>query len=311
MHFLKVETSTYRIDSRSIPVGLPTVMSVTMAIGAKQLAKRQVIVKRLTAVEEFASVSILCSDKTGTLTKNELTFDEPYLSGSYDKNDILLYSYLAAEAATDDPIEFAVRTAAEKNHPQVINDGSHKVQGYEIVSFKPFNSSDKTAQATVIETATQQKFRVAKGAPQVILEMVRGNEQAEHMVQEFASRGLRSLGIARTVNGMEKWELVGLLSLIDPPREDSAQTLAECQKFGINVKMITGDQGIIAKEVAGRLGMGQNVLEVDELIDPTKSDQEISDLCVHSDGFARVVPGKLCSLRVYNNLRVTNIVINQ
>lgn len=268
-------------------------MSVTMAIGAKQLAKRQVIVKRLTAVEEFASVSILCSDKTGTLTKNELTFDEPYLSGSYDKNDILLYSYLAAERATDDPIEFAVRTAAETHHPQVLNDGSHTVQGYEVTSFKPFNSSDKTAQATVLETSTQQKFRVAKGAPQVILELVKGNEQAEDMVQQFASRGLRSLGVARTVNGMEKWELVGLLSLIDPPREDSAQTLAECHKFGISVKMITGDQGIIAKEVAGRLGMGQKVLDVSELIDPAKSEQEISDLCVHSDGFARVVPGKL------------------
>jgi H+-transporting ATPase len=267
-------------------------MSVTMAIGAKQLAKHQVIVKRLTAVEEFASVSILCSDKTGTLTKNELTFDEPYLSGSYDKNDILLYSYLASEAATDDPIEFAVRTASETHHPQVINDGSHKVQGYEVVSFKPFNSSDKTAEATVVETATQQKFRVAKGAPQVIMELVRGNAEADNMVEQFASRGLRSLGVARTIDGLEKWELVGLLSLIDPPREDSAQTLAECQQYGISVKMLTGDQGIIAKEVAGRLGMGQNILDVNELIDPTKSDKEISDLCVYSDGFARVVPGK-------------------
>lgn len=266
-------------------------MSVTMAIGAKQLAKRQVIVKRLTAVEEFASVSILCSDKTGTLTKNKLTFDEPYLSGTYNKNDILLYSFLASEAATDDPIEFAVRTAAETHHPQVISDGSHKVQGYEVVSFKPFNSSDKTAEATVIETAAQQKFRVAKGAPQVIMELVRGNAEADNMVEEFASRGLRSLGVARTINGTEKWELVGLLSLIDPPREDSAQTLAECQQYGISVKMITGDQGIIAKEVAGRLGMGQNILDVNELIDPAKSDKEISDLCVYSDGFARVVPG--------------------
>ncbi|KAI8050000.1 plasma-membrane proton-efflux P-type ATPase [Thamnidium elegans] len=274
----------------AIPVGLPTVMSVTMAIGAKQLAKRQVIVKRLTAVEEFASVSILCSDKTGTLTKNELTFDEPYLAGPYDKNDILLYSYLASEAATDDPIEFAIRTAAETHHPQVVNDGSHKVQGYEVISFKPFNSSDKTAQATVVDISSQEKFRVAKGAPQVIMQLVQGNEQAENMIQQFASRGLRALGVARTVNGMEKWELIGLLSLIDPPRDDSAQTLAECQQYGISVKMITGDQGIIAKEVAGRLGMGQNILEVEELIDPKKSEKEISDLCVYSDGFAGVVP---------------------
>lgn len=283
------KTNTYF----SIPVGLPTVMSVTMAIGAKQLAKHQVIVKRLTAVEEFASVSILCSDKTGTLTKNELTFDEPYLAGSFDKNDILLYSYLASEAATDDPIEFAVRTAAETHHPQVINDGSHKVQGFQVVSFKPFNSSDKTAQATVLNTSSQETFRVAKGAPQVIMQLVGGNEQAEAMVEQFASRGLRALGIARTTNGVEDWELIGLLSLIDPPRDDSAQTIAECQQYGISVKMITGDQGIIAKEVAGRLGMGQNILDVNELVDSSKSEQEVSDMCVYSDGFARVVPGKL------------------
>lgn len=267
-------------------------MSVTMAIGAKQLAKHQVIVKRLTAVEEFASVSVLCSDKTGTLTKNELTFDEPYVSKPYDKNDILLYSYLASEAATDDPIEYAVRTAAETFHPQVINDGSHKVQGYEVISFKPFNSSDKTAQATVVNISSQEKFRVAKGATQVIMQLVKGNPEAEKVIEEFAARGLRALGVARTVNGMDTWELVGLLSLIDPPRDDSAQTLAECQSYGISVKMITGDQGIIAKEVAGRLGMGQNILEVEDLIDPTKSEKEISDLCIFSDGFAGVVPGK-------------------
>ncbi|KAI9486602.1 MAG: plasma-membrane proton-efflux P-type ATPase [Benjaminiella poitrasii] len=274
----------------AIPVGLPTVMSVTMAIGAKQLAKHQVIVKRLTAVEEFASVSILCSDKTGTLTKNKLTFDEPYLTEKYDKNDILLYSYLVSEIATDDPIEFAVRTAAEKHHPQVNNDGSHTVQGYQIVSFKPFNPVDKIAEATIEEIATQNKFRVAKGAPQVILSLVNGNQRAEEMVESFARRGLRSLGVARTVNGLNQWELIGLLSLIDPPREDSAATLAECQQYGISVKMITGDQGIIAKEVAGRLGMGKNILDADELINPSKSEKEISDACVYSDGFSRVVP---------------------
>lgn len=267
-------------------------MSVTMAIGAKQLSKRQVIVKRLTAVEEFASVSILCSDKTGTLTKNELAFDEPYLAGSYDKNDILLYSYLASEVATDDPIEFAVRTAAEAQHPQVMNDGSHTVQGYKVTSFNPFNPVDKMAQATVQDTATLDTFRVAKGAPPVILKLIGGNKEAEDMVDSFASRGLRSLGVARTMSGSGNWELVGLLSFIDPPRNDSAETLAECQRFGISVKMITGDQRVIAQEVAGRLGMGHNIMDSDELTDPNKSEKEVSDMCLHSDGFARVVPGK-------------------
>src|SRR5271163_3178674 len=90
-------------------IGLPTVLSVTMAVGAKQLAAKKVIVKRLTAVEEMASISVLCSDKTGTLTLNELTFDEPYLCPGYSKSDILLYAYLSAEPGANDPIESAVR----------------------------------------------------------------------------------------------------------------------------------------------------------------------------------------------------------
>lgn len=262
-------------------------MSVTMAIGAKRLAKHQVIVKRLTAVEEFASVTILCSDKTGTLTKNELTFDEPYIAASYSKEDLLLYSYLASENTTDDAIESAVRLAAHKNHPYINDDG---VMGYQIISFKPFNPVDKMSEAAILDTARETKFRVAKGAPQKILELIGGDKNAESVVDAFASRGLRSLGVARTVES-GRWDLVGLLSLIDPPREDSAATLAECQAYGISVKMITGDQGVIAREVAARLGMGNNILDADDLTDSRKSDKEISDACLDSDGFSRVVPG--------------------
>lgn len=267
-------------------------MSVTMAIGAKQLAKRQVIVKRLTAVEELSSVSILCTDKTGTLTLNELTFDEPYLADPYDKNDMMLYAYLASEpVAARDPIELAVRTAAEKYHPQVSADG--QVHGYKVTAFVPFNPTDKMSQATVEELGTRKTFRVAKGAPQVILALVNGDAKAEQRVEELASRGLRALGIARTKSGTDDaWELVGLFSLIDPPRPDSASTLSECQHYGLSVKMLTGDQVAIAKEVAGRLGMGQNILDADYIVDPNRSESEIVEHCIQADGFARVIPGK-------------------
>ncbi|KAL9550384.1 hypothetical protein MBANPS3_004753 [Mucor bainieri] len=284
----------------AIPVGLPTVMSVTMAVGAKQLAKKQVIVKRLTAVEELASVSILCSDKTGTLTLNELTFDEPYLAKSYTKNDILLYAYLSSEPATSDPIEFAIRTAAIKDHPQITGE-KHEVFGYKVKSFRPFDPTEKMSRATILDHSTQSTFKVAKGAPQVILNLVRQHgggamDVAEGVVVEFANRGLRALGVARTKpksmldDTDEEWELVGIFSLIDPPRHDSAETIKDCNDYGISVKMITGDQTIIAKEVAQRLDMGQDILDANCLVDPSQTDDQVAEKCLQVDGFARVIP---------------------
>jgi plasma-membrane proton-efflux P-type ATPase len=277
----------------AIPVGLPTVMSVTMALGAKQLAKKQVIVKRLTAVEEMASVSVLCSDKTGTLTLNELTFDEPYLEKGYTADDILLYSYLAAEPGANDPIESAVRKAAE-NSLQVLQtrqEGSHDVPGYKVTSFLPFNPTTKMTQATVANLETQDVFKVAKGAPQVIINLVGGNDDAVRAVNALAKRGLRALGVARTIPGnTEIYELVGMIALLDPPRPDSGATIRECNGMGVDVKMVTGDQLIIAKEVAARLGMGRVILDANHLVDPSKSEEEVTEHCERADGFAQVIP---------------------
>jgi H+-transporting ATPase len=276
----------------AIPVGLPTVMSVTMAMGAKELALRKVIVKRLTAVEEMASVSVLCSDKTGTLTLNELTFDEPYLTNGYTSEDILLYSYLAAEPGANDPIESAVRTAAEEQL-EILKDRTHKheVPGYKVTSFLPFNPSTKMTNATVMKLDDNASFKVAKGAPQVIIRLVGGDDDAVRAVNGLAKRGLRALGVARTKPGsLEEYELVGMISLIDPPRPDSAETIRRCNAMGVDVKMITGDQQIIAKEVAHRLGMGRVILDAGHLVDPDKSDDEITEHCIRADGFAQVIP---------------------
>ncbi|KAI7854696.1 plasma-membrane proton-efflux P-type ATPase [Circinella umbellata] len=277
------------ITIAAIPVGLPTVMSVTMAVGAKELARRQVIVKRLAAVEELSAISILCTDKTGTLTLNELTFDEPYVSPQYSKDDVLLYAYLASESGAQDPIETAVRSAAIKLHPNV--DDVQGVLGYTVSEFIPFNPVDKMSFATVEELGTRKKFKVAKGAPQVIFGLIQGGDgQAEEAVTTFAHRGLRSLGVARTQKGMDGWELVGLMTLIDPPRPDSAMTISECEHYGLSVKMITGDQSTIAQEVAARLGMGTLIFDADHLVDPSKSEEEVTDDCIRADGFARVIP---------------------
>ncbi|CAG8471316.1 12371_t:CDS:2 [Racocetra fulgida] len=276
----------------AIPVGLPTVLSVTMAVGAKQLAAKKVIVKRLTAVEEMASVSVLCSDKTGTLTLNELTFDEPYLCSGYTKNDILLYSYLSAEPGANDPIEFAVRTAAERDLEILHNrQNQHEVPGYKVTAFVPFNPATKMTNATVINLNTNEVFKVAKGAPQVIIRLVGGDDDAVRAVNNLATRGLRALGVARTYpDDPDTYKLVGMISLLDPPRPDSAETIRLCNHYGVEVKMITGDQLIIAKEVAHRLGMNRVILDANHLVDPNKSDEEVTQHCERADGFAQVIP---------------------
>ncbi|KAG0240433.1 H(+)-ATPase [Mortierella sp. GBAus27b] len=290
--FLTVLRKVLVLTVAAIPVGLPTVMSVTMAVGAKQLAAKKVIVKRLTAVEEMASVSVLCSDKTGTLTLNELTFDEPYLANNYTSDDILLYSYLAAEAGANDPIESAVRHAAEEQL-EILKNRTHKhdVPGFKVTSFLPFNPSTKLTQATITKLDTGSTFKVAKGAPQVIIRLVGGDDDAVRAVNALAKRGLRALGVARTVEGnMDKWELIGMISLIDPPRPDSAETIRHCNNMGVSVKMITGDQLIIAKEVAHRLGMQRVMLDAGHLVDSDKSEEEITEHCLRADGFAQVIP---------------------
>ncbi|KAF9322638.1 hypothetical protein BG006_002189 [Podila minutissima] len=276
----------------AIPVGLPTVMAVTMAVGARGLAAKQVIIKRLAAVEEMSSLSVLCSDKTGTLTLNELTFDEPYLNTGYSSNDLLLYSYLASEFGANDPIELAVRTAAEHQVPLLRNrQVSHKVPGYDITSFVPFNPSVKYTEATVRDTNTGATFKVAKGAPQVIIKLVGGNDPAVRAYMAMAKRGLRALGVAKTVEGFkDQWVLVGLASMLDPPRPDSASTIERCQRMGIQVKMVTGDQQIIAKEVARRLGLGRVILDASHLAASSVQEEHISDRFNRADGFAEVTP---------------------
>ncbi|KAJ3104510.1 hypothetical protein HDU97_009123 [Phlyctochytrium planicorne] len=290
----------------AIPVGLPTVLSVTMAVGASQLAKKQVIVKRLPAIEELASVSILCSDKTGTLTLNELTFDVPYLAkkGStpkdfegtgvpYTEQDLLLTAFFASEPGAQDAIESAVRFAANERVDILRSrtEADHNIPGYKVNNFIPFNPNSKYTEATVTDLETGKKFRCIKGAPQVIVKMVGGHDQATIAVNDFARRGLRALGVARTIDEeMTRFEMVGMISLLDPPRPDSASTIKECNELGVAVKMITGDQQIIAKEVAHRLGMHRTILDAHKLIDDSLDEEALTDRVVKADGFAQVIP---------------------
>jgi len=254
----------------------------------------------------LASVSILCSDKTGTLTLNRLTFDEPYLAKkgntsddfegtgvSYTAEELLLNSYFSSEPGAHDPIESAVRKAAETRLDILQNriGAGHDIPGYKVNSFIPFNPSCKYTEARVTNLSTGEVFKVIKGAPQVISNMCGGHSESTDAVFALAMRGLRALGVARTVDEeMTKFEMVGMISLLDPPRHDSAETIRECQKLGVQVKMITGDQQIIGKEVAHRLGMNRTILDATKLNDPRLSVQVVTECIEKADGFAQVIP---------------------
>ena len=175
----------------AIPVAMPTVLSVTMAVGARLLAKKQAIVSRLVAIEELAGVDVLCSDKTGTLTQNKLTLGDPFRVNNVPAEQVILSAALASRADNNDTIDLAVLGGLKNKQA---------LQGYQVVHFQPFDAVHKRTEATV-KGADGKTFKVTKGAPQVILALSANAGQVkpavDKAVNEFAARGFRSLGVAR------------------------------------------------------------------------------------------------------------------
>jgi len=268
----------------SIPVAMPTVLSVTMAVGARVLAQKQAIVSRLAAIEELAGMDLLCSDKTGTLTQNTLTLGDPFSVNADGADAVVLAGALASRAENQDPIDLAVIGGVK----QVT-----ELRSYQELHFQPFDPVHKRTEATV-KSPTGQVFMVTKGAPQIILELSANRAQVQVLVEQaigaFAARGFRSLGVART-DEQNQWQFLGVLPLYDPPRADSKATIAAANQMGIQVKMVTGDQLPIAKEIAGLLGMGKNLLDA-RLFSETEAHQagQVAEAIQRSDGFAQVFP---------------------
>ncbi|MGB8539582.1 MAG: plasma-membrane proton-efflux P-type ATPase [Acidobacteriaceae bacterium] len=268
----------------AIPVAMPTVLSVTMAVGARLLARKDAIVTRLSAIEELAGVDILCSDKTGTLTQNKLTLGDPFSVNNIPGDHIILWAALASRAEDKDTIDLAVIGGVKDDKA---------LKNYQVVHFQPFDPVHKRTEATVKGTDGTQFF-VAKGAPQVILQMSSNagevKSAVEKAVNEFAGRGFRSLGVARA-DEEGKWQFAGVLPLFDPPREQAKATIASARHMGVSVKMVTGDQIAIAQETARQLGMGTNILDASGLGDtrqhPTSQQAEAIE---NADGFAQVFP---------------------
>ncbi len=268
----------------AVPAAMPTVLSVTMAVGARVLAKKEAVVSRLAAVEEMAGIDVLCSDKTGTLTQNKLTLGDPFTLPNVTPQELILDAALASRAENQDPIDLAVLNGL---HDQ------RQLDGYRVTHFQPFDPVHKRTEATVSH-ADNPLFQVTKGAPQVILALAHNaaqiQTQVEQAVNEYAARGYRSLGVARTdVKG--NWQFLGVLPLYDPPRVDSQATIDTAQQMGIKVKMVTGDQQAIGKEIARQLHLGPNILDA-ELFAETSHHQtgQLADAIEHADGFAQVFP---------------------
>ncbi len=266
----------------AIPVAMPTVLSVTMAVGARLLAKKKAIVTRLVAIEELAGVDVLCADKTGTLTQNKLTLGDPFGVNDVPAEQVILAAALASRADNNDTIDLAVLGGLKNDQA---------LKPYQLGHFQPFDPVHKRTEADV-KGPDGKAFKVTKGAPQVILALSANAGEVkpavDKAVDEFAARGFRSLGVARA-EGDGKWQFLGVLPLFDPPRDDAKSTIATAQQMGVKVKMVTGDALAIAQETAKKLGMGTNILDAGSLGD--EKQQQTPAVSESIENGRRVRPG--------------------
>ncbi|CAH0521947.1 unnamed protein product [Peronospora belbahrii] len=276
-----------------IPVAMPTVLSVTLAIGSSALAKENAIVTRLTCIEEMASMEVLCSDKTGTLTLNQLSVDMdnliPY--NDFTTADILKYGALSARTENNEAIDVVCHNTYP-GHATMWDE-------YTLLHYTPFDPTTKRTIAKLKDNRTGEIFRAVKGAPQVVLDMdVNANflrAEVEERIDEFASRGYRGLGVGISRSGDVpteecEWHMIGLLPLFDPPRHDTADTVKKAIALGIAVKMVTGDQKAIAVETCRQLGMPTNILDTSFFNTAPPPGLNLAQMIYDTDGFAQVFP---------------------
>ncbi len=242
----------------AIPVAMPAVLTVTMALGARVLATKEAIVTKLSAIEEAAGMDILCSDKTGTLTQNRMSLAEPYIVSSHTAENLMLYGAYASKKENDDPIEKPIFEYLDAHN---LNE---KFIQAKMIKFVPFDPVHKKT-----EGIFQSGSSYTKGAPQVIIELCDAKEfdkQAAYaQVESFAQKGFRALGVAYKHKDQEVYHFVGLIPLFDPPREDSRYAIAEAGKKNVKVKMVTGDNLSVARYISNLLEIGDDIQNIKEL----------------------------------------------
>ncbi|KAL4906758.1 hypothetical protein BDW74DRAFT_166914 [Aspergillus multicolor] len=272
-----------------VPVGLPVVTTTTLAVGAAYLAEQKAIVQKLTAIESLAGVDILCSDKTGTLTANQLSIREPYVNEGVDVNWMMAVAAIASNHNVKnlDPID-KVTILTLRRYPKA---REILARNWVTEKYTPFDPVSK--RITTICTCDGVRYTCAKGAPKAILAMSECSQDEaakfREKASEFARRGFRSLGVAVQKEG-EPWQLLGMYPMFDPPREDTAHTIAEAQHLGLSVKMLTGDALAIAKETCKMLALSTKVYDSERLIHGGLAGSAQHDLVEKADGFAEVFP---------------------
>jgi H+-transporting ATPase len=264
----------------AVPVALPVMFTVSMAVGSIELARRGVLVTRLSAAEDAANMDMLCADKTGTLTMNRLSLSGALPQAGFTEDDVLHAGALASKEADQDPIDLAFLRAARER--------KLFLEDERILSFTPFSPQTRRTEAT-IERPDGGRVRFAKGALTTVagLAGVEGPELAaiEARAQEEARKGFRVLAVAQGAAG-EPLRLLGLALLSDPPRPDSRQLIADLRARGVTVKMLTGDALLVAREVAHRLGLGEVARMPRRDADPSQADAMIKAY----DGLAEIFP---------------------
>ncbi len=258
---LELLTFSLVLTVSAIPVALPAVLTVTMAVGAMNLAKKEAIVSKLPAIEELAGMDILCSDKTGTLTQNQMSLADPYLVKGYDTDTLMLYAALASKEENQDPIEKPLFEYLS------VHKLKEKYNQYRLSKYLPFDPVHKRTEGLYEDKHGCLVF--TKGAPQIILEQCDDSEfdkpSAYEAIESFAQKGFRTLGVAYRRCEEDFYHFVGLIPLFDPPREDSYTAIKEAKAKGVSVKMVTGDNIAVAKYIAKMLGIGENIKDIREL----------------------------------------------
>lgn len=269
----------------AVPVALPVMFTISMAVGSKELAKRGVLVTRLSAAEDAATMDVLCVDKTGTITLNQLAVTGVIPLEQATDADVLFAGALASQEANQDPIDVAFLAAAKERHT------FDNVPRITPVAFTPFDAKTRRTEAVIEQNG--QRLRVMKGAVRTIAEACGLQPPAiaalEARVSESAAKGYRMLAVAR---GPEAGTpiLIGLVSLYDPPRPDAKQLIAALRNLGVAVKMLTGDALAVASEIAGGVGL-TNIQRIADLKTASeKAGNDKTDLFAGADGFAEIFP---------------------